>query len=73
MMAYGELYCSSTLTLLYPHHSGLEGDGGLLADHAVTGSTKRLRVATIDIPKPSGISERLAAFIPLLALEPIPS
>jgi len=67
MMAYGELYRSFTLTLLYPHHSGLDGDGGLLADHVVTGSTKRLRVATIDISKPSGISERLAALIPLAA------
>lgn len=74
MMAYGELYRSSTLMLLYPHHSGLEGDGGLLADHVITGSTKRLGVATIDISTPSGISERLAAFVPFATkLEPMPS
>ncbi len=74
MMAYGELYRSSRLTLLYPHHSGLEGDGGILANHLVTGSAKRLRVATIDISKPSGIAERLAALVPLPAqLELIPS
>jgi 5-methylcytosine-specific restriction enzyme subunit McrC len=74
MMAYGELYRSSTLTLLYPHYSGLEGAGGVLADHLVTGSAKRLRVPTIDISKPSGISERLAALVPLAArLELIPS
>jgi len=71
MMAYGELYRSSMLTLLYPHHAGLEVGDGVLTDHQITGGTKRLRVATVDISRMSGINERLAALalIPRSQLE----
>jgi 5-methylcytosine-specific restriction enzyme subunit McrC len=63
MMAYGELYRTDLLTLLYPHHSELEGEGGVLADHQVTGGAKRLTVATIDVSMIAGTPERLSALI----------
>lgn len=63
MMAYGELYCTDSLTLLYPHHFDLEGEGGVIADHQITGGTKRLTVATIDVSRMAGIPERLSSLI----------
>ena len=35
MMAYGRLYQTPRLTLLYPHHHGLEGAEGRQARHRV--------------------------------------
>lgn len=63
MMAYGELYRCETLTLLYPHHAEIAGKEGIQADHRVTGSTRRLRMATLDISIMTGIGERLAAIV----------
>jgi 5-methylcytosine-specific restriction enzyme subunit McrC len=61
MMAYGDLYRCGTLTLLYPHHAGLDLDDGVQADHQVTSGSRRLRVATIDISRTAGLDKRLAA------------
>jgi 5-methylcytosine-specific restriction enzyme subunit McrC len=60
MMAYGELYRCDTLTLLYPHHAGLETKDGIQADHAVTASARRLRVASLDLSSMAGLAGRLA-------------
>jgi 5-methylcytosine-specific restriction enzyme subunit McrC len=61
MMAYGELYRCETLVLLYPHHAGLDVNEGLQADHRVTGGTRHLRVATVDISRTAALESRLAA------------
>jgi 5-methylcytosine-specific restriction enzyme subunit McrC len=61
MMAYGELYRCDTLTLLYPHHAGLDTQEGIQTDHQVTSSARRLRTATIDISRGGDLGERLAA------------
>lgn len=63
MMAYGELYQSDALTLLYPHCAGLDADEGILAAHRITGNSKRLSIATIDIAMLSGCAQRLAALV----------
>lgn len=63
VMAYGELYQSEALTILYPHYAGLDTDEGILAAHRVTGNTKRLSIATIDIAMLSGCAQRLAALV----------
>ena len=63
MMAYGELYRSNALTLLYPHHTGLDAAEGVFASHRVTGNTKRLSIATIDIATLSGCAQRLASLV----------
>ena len=49
MMAYGQLYRSPRLTLLYPHHSGLGGIEGLYARHRVTGCNVYLETASFDV------------------------
>lgn len=36
MMAYAHLYKAPRLTLRYPHHSGLDDDGGIRARFRVT-------------------------------------
>lgn len=61
MMAYGQLYDCDRLTLLFPHHFGLNSEEGVQADFVVTGSDQHLRTATIDISIPSDIARRLAA------------
>lgn len=63
MMAYGELYRSDTLTLLYPHYAAVASDEGVLAAHQITGSIRRLRVATVDIARTAGIGGRLARLV----------
>ncbi|AOF88325.1 restriction endonuclease [Sinorhizobium sp. RAC02] len=63
MMAYGELYQSDALMLLYPHNARLGADEGLLAAHRITGISKRLSIATIDIAMLSGCAQRLAALV----------
>lgn len=63
MMAYGELYRSNSLTLLYPHYAAVSSDEGVLAAHQITGSIRRLRVATVDIARTAGIDDRLARIV----------
>ena len=61
MMAYGQLYKCDRLTLLYPHHPALNRIEGVHAAHQVTGCSRRLETATIDIGKGEMFSERLRA------------
>ncbi len=49
MIAYGQLYDCADLVLLYPHHNGLGLAAGLVSSHAITGTSKNLRTATIDL------------------------
>lgn len=63
MMAYGHLYNSARLTLLYPHHSGLGEDEGVQGRYQVTGHDMFLETATIDIGNSVDILQRLNAMI----------
>ncbi|NTI50975.1 restriction endonuclease [Agrobacterium rhizogenes] len=63
MMAYGQLYGSDRLTLLYPHHSMLNDAEGLHAIHLIRGTNKVLELATIDISHGRQIAERLRALV----------
>ena len=49
MMAYGQLYRSPRLTLLYPHHSGLGGVEGVHARHRVTECDVDLETASFNV------------------------
>lgn len=60
MMAYGQLYECDSLTLLFPHHTGLHSSEGLQADHQINGGSGRLRTATVDISVGATIADRLA-------------
>ena len=63
MMAYGNLYHSARLTLLYPHHSGLKEPEGVQGRFQVTGHDMCLETATIDIGRSADILERLRAIL----------
>jgi 5-methylcytosine-specific restriction enzyme subunit McrC len=63
MMAYGQLYRSPRLTLLYPHHHGLEGSEGILTRHRVSGHEVFLETASIDVSIGTGILDRLRALL----------
>jgi 5-methylcytosine-specific restriction enzyme subunit McrC len=63
MMAYGRLYNCSRLTLLYPHHAGLQCGEGMQASHRVTGSEHWLESATIDVAMREGVVERLFSLV----------
>jgi 5-methylcytosine-specific restriction enzyme subunit McrC len=59
MMAYGQLYDSDRLVLLYPHHSELSSSEGVQASHRVGGGAQTLHVATIDIARSGPLGTRL--------------
>jgi len=59
MMAYGQLYQSPRLTLLYPHYAAVNRDEGVHGAHQITGSNQRLETATIDIGRSDLFVERL--------------
>lgn len=63
MMAYGRVYDCPRLTLLYPHHAGLDQPEGILASHKVTGSDHFLETATVDIAQSSAIAATLIKII----------
>lgn len=65
MMAYGQLYNSDRLVLLYPHHSELSGSEGVQASHRVGGGAQTLHVATIDIARSGPLGTRLVDAIGL--------
>lgn len=65
MMAYGQLYDSDRLLLLYPHHSELGSSEGVQASHKVGGGAQTLHVATIDIARPGPLGTRLVNAIGL--------
>lgn len=49
MMAYAHLYKAPRLTLLYPHHNGLSGTGGIQGQFWITGQATALETASIDV------------------------
>lgn len=65
MMAYGQLYESDRLVLLYPHHSELSNSEGMQASHRVGGGTQTLHVATVDIARSGPLDARLVDAIGL--------
>ncbi|MDE1914909.1 MAG: restriction endonuclease [Sphingomonadales bacterium] len=60
MMAYGRLYRCNKLTLLYPHHHQAGCEEGVIGDYAVTSSSDRLELFSIDVSRSESIKERLA-------------
>lgn len=63
MMAYGELYHSDHLMLLYPHHPGLGEVDGMTSQHQITRTSRVLSTATIDVAKREQLAERLLALV----------
>lgn len=59
MMAYGRLYQASRLTLLFPHHAGLEGRDGRQAIHRIGGDEAWLETASFDVSHGRNALERL--------------
>lgn len=59
MMAYGHLYGSPRLTLLYPHHAGLGEIEAIHSTHNVTGHDMILETASINVANGSKILDRL--------------
>jgi 5-methylcytosine-specific restriction enzyme subunit McrC len=59
MMAYGQLYRSPRLTLLYPHHGGLGSTEGIQARHRVTGHDMHLETASFDVADGKDVVRRL--------------
>lgn len=49
MMAYAHLYRTPRLTLLYPHHRGLDGTGGIQSRLLVTDRETVLDIASVDV------------------------
>jgi 5-methylcytosine-specific restriction enzyme subunit McrC len=65
MMAYGQLYGVSRLTLLYPHHADLGREDLVHARHLVTGSDTILETASIDLSNRADIASRLRKLLVL--------
>ncbi len=63
MMAYGQIYRSKRLMLLYPHHHGLSGGEGLQAGHRVRGGDLRLETATFDVASGAAAVPRIRALL----------
>ena len=63
MMAYGHIYRSPRLTLLYPHHAGLRCSDGVLATHQVADTATSFHTATIDLSTRENILERLRKIV----------
>lgn len=63
MMAYGRLYDSLRMTLLYPHHAGLHGDEGMQASYWIAASEQRLETATVDVSADEGVRACLRTII----------
>lgn len=59
MMAYGQLYQCAKLLLLYPHHSRLDEEPGLLSRHRIIGSDSELLIGSIDLTKLPTVPEQL--------------
>jgi 5-methylcytosine-specific restriction enzyme subunit McrC len=49
MIAYGHLYKCRRMVLLYPHHSELAAEAGLLNRHGITGTAHVLSTETVDL------------------------
>ena len=59
MMAYGQLYRTQRLTLLYPHHSGLGGVDGVHARHRITERDVYLETASLNVADGQEVLGRL--------------
>ena len=68
MMAYAQLYRAPRLTLLYPHHMGLDPEDLVHARHRITGHQTTLETASIDVANGTDILTRLRRL--LLSEEP---
>jgi len=63
MMAYGQLYRTPRLTLLYPHHAGLADGEGIHERHRISGHETILETATIDVARGAGMVDRLRVLL----------
>jgi 5-methylcytosine-specific restriction enzyme subunit McrC len=63
MMAYGRLYQCSNLMLLYPHHSGLHKQEGVISQHEIVGCNDRLTIATVSLDDLSQVAGNLRRLI----------
>lgn len=51
LMAYSQVYGCPRLILLYPHHTALGSQEGVLARYVIVGSGNKLEVASIDVSR----------------------
>lgn len=63
MMAYGSLYQSPRLILLFPHHAGLPERDGRLAVHRIGAEDAWLETASLDVSHGNGMLERLRRLV----------
>ena len=63
MMAYGQLYKSPRLTLLYPYHTGLGKKEDIHSRNRITGFDGVLEIASVDIANRKRIVDRLRAIL----------
>lgn len=63
MMAYGQLYRSPQLMLLYPHHRAAGTTAGIQGRHRINGQDAMLSIATIDLGDLRTIGQRLSALV----------
>ena len=59
MLAYAQAYDASRLVLLYPWHKGIGGPGIISRDWTVTGTSRQLDTAAIDVGQPEQVAETL--------------
>ena len=59
MLAYAQAYDASRLILLYPWHKEIGGPGIISRDWKVTGTSRQLDIATIDVGQPKRVAETL--------------
>lgn len=59
MLAYAQAYDASRLVLLYPWHKEIGGPGIISRDWKVTGTSRQLDIATIDVGEPEQVVETL--------------
>ena len=59
MIAYAQAYDASRLILLYPWHKEIGEPGIISRDWKVTGTSRQLDIATIDVGQPEQVAETL--------------
>ena len=59
MLAYAQAYDAGRLILLYPWHKEMGGPGIISRDWKVTGTSRQLDIATIDVGQPEQVAETL--------------
>ena len=59
MLAYAQAYDASRLVLLYPWHKEIGEPGIISRDWKITGTSRRLDIATIDVGQPEQVTETL--------------